>query len=411
MPYPYDRFTRPPYTAVEILAMIRTENRMVPEAPTTILQETIEFGDITVKGGGDVDLNSLVETSEGIIRIDATAGTATTYGELTPAPNGSQVIFSNSAGVYVAGTAQIYLNQQEQIKGTDFTESAPDTGGVTMAIAPDATDILILSYHQNEFTPLLAYATSDTDNANLQITGLINGSNKVYTLPSLGKSGTWKVFLNGGLQTQGTGEDYTETTSSTFTFIVAPTVPDVVSATYEREGTDRRFENTDGTLTYNFDGINTRGTTTSPYAPGALELSWQGQLLTPGADYIETDPAAGAWDVTDPKAGDVLAAAYTVGSNAVERGERTRNTTATSSITMNVYDRSVIADATSGDIIITLPPVADTEGMEFNIIKINSNSNDVTLEGVVNGVTDPVMGLRNDSWTMRSDGSTGYYLV
>lgn len=81
-------------------------------------------------------------------------------------------------------------------------------------------------------------SSGGTDDTYGTLSGLINGSNKVFTV-SLGSyiSGSLKVYLNGQLQTQGTAEDWTETSpsSGTFTFITAPTTGDVIIVSYQFE--------------------------------------------------------------------------------------------------------------------------------------------------------------------------------
>jgi hypothetical protein len=74
--------------------------------------------------------------------------------------------------------------------------------------------------------------TSDTYGV---ISGTIDGANTTFTVSqAVYNSGTLTVYLNGQLQTQGTAEDWTETSSSagTFDFITAPLVGDEISATY-----------------------------------------------------------------------------------------------------------------------------------------------------------------------------------
>lgn len=76
--------------------------------------------------------------------------------------------------------------------------------------------------------------TSDTYGA---LSGSVNSSNTTYTV-SLGSyiSGSLQVYLNGQLQTQGTAEDWDETTptSGTFDFNTAPTTGDIIIAVYQR---------------------------------------------------------------------------------------------------------------------------------------------------------------------------------
>lgn len=75
--------------------------------------------------------------------------------------------------------------------------------------------------------------TSDTYGV---LSGIINGSNTVFTVSQQSyASGTLKVYRNGQLMTQGSSEDYVETTpaSGTFTFEVAPESGDEITAEYQ----------------------------------------------------------------------------------------------------------------------------------------------------------------------------------
>jgi len=68
------------------------------------------------------------------------------------------------------------------------------------------------------------------------LAGSVNSSNKVFTTSaSKYVSGSLTVYLNGQLQTQGSSEDWVETTpaSGTFTFAVAPTTGDEITAVYK----------------------------------------------------------------------------------------------------------------------------------------------------------------------------------
>ena len=65
------------------------------------------------------------------------------------------------------------------------------------------------------------------------VTGSINGINTVFTTSDLYIAGSLTIFLN-GLQQAKPG-DYSETTSSSFTFINAPiggANPDIITARY-----------------------------------------------------------------------------------------------------------------------------------------------------------------------------------
>lgn len=76
--------------------------------------------------------------------------------------------------------------------------------------------------------------TSDTYGV---LAGTINSSNTLFTVSeSSYASGTLKVWLNGQLMTQGTGEDFVETTpaSGTFTFNTAPATGSLITVEYQK---------------------------------------------------------------------------------------------------------------------------------------------------------------------------------
>ena len=77
--------------------------------------------------------------------------------------------------------------------------------------------------------------TSDTHGA---LSGTINGANTTFTVSqSAYATSTLKVWLNGQLQTEGSSEDYTETTpgSGTFDFATAPESGDEITVEYQVE--------------------------------------------------------------------------------------------------------------------------------------------------------------------------------
>lgn len=72
------------------------------------------------------------------------------------------------------------------------------------------------------------------------LSGTINGSNTLFTVSkSEYITGTLRVFLNGQLQTQGSAEDWVETTpaSGTFTFNTAPQTGDEITVAYNYPAT------------------------------------------------------------------------------------------------------------------------------------------------------------------------------
>lgn len=77
--------------------------------------------------------------------------------------------------------------------------------------------------------------TSDTYGV---LGGAVNGSNVTFTVSQgIYRTGTLKVFLNGQLQTQGTSEDWDETTpaSGTFNFNIAPQTGDLITVEYQTQ--------------------------------------------------------------------------------------------------------------------------------------------------------------------------------
>jgi len=67
------------------------------------------------------------------------------------------------------------------------------------------------------------------------LSGTLNSSNTTFTVSqAIYATGSLMVYLNGQLQTQGTAEDWVETTpaSGVFDFITAPDATDEITVTY-----------------------------------------------------------------------------------------------------------------------------------------------------------------------------------
>ena len=99
----------------------------------------------------------------------------------------------------------------------------------------------------NTFNTIYIDQSGGTSDTHGVLAGTINGSNAVFTVSQAAyATGTLKVYLNGQLLTQGTGEDWTETTpaSGTFTFITDPAAGSLISVEYQRQTTNG------GTLQY-----------------------------------------------------------------------------------------------------------------------------------------------------------------
>jgi hypothetical protein len=152
------------------------------------------------------------------------------------------------------------------------------------------------------------------------LAGTINGTNKVFTVSSGAYvSGTLTVYLNGQLQTQGTGQDWTETSpaTGTFTLIDAPVVGDEITAVYATTGggvvgVGMNDFVANAIPSGSIDGANTLFTCPSSYVPSTLQVFRDGQLLAlASGDLAETNPAAGTFTLTEaPITGSVLLCSY-----------------------------------------------------------------------------------------------------
>lgn len=130
------------------------------------------------------------------------------------------------------------VNDTVQNDGSGYVCTSAHTSGATTepgvgASWTDKWDLFVEGIGGNSVQVDSSGGTSDTYGV---LGGLVNSSNKVYTV-SLGSyiSGSLRVYLNGQLQTQGSSEDWTETTpaSGTFTFATAPTTGDIIIVMYQ----------------------------------------------------------------------------------------------------------------------------------------------------------------------------------
>ena len=148
------------------------------------------------------------------------------------------------------------------------------------------------------------------------LSGAINGSNTTFTVSTgMYFSGSLSVYLNGQLQTQGSGEDWVETNPSagTFDFITAPVVGNEITVISGGGAINLTGYSTidisGGTLGGAVNSSNTDFTTSLPYLTGHLLVFRNGQLLTVVDDWTETSPSAGTFSITiPPTTGDVITA-------------------------------------------------------------------------------------------------------
>ena len=135
--------------------------------------------------------------------------------------------------------------------------------------------------------------TSDTYGV---LSGTINGSNKVFTVShSTYLTGTLEVFINGVLQTQGTAEDWAETSpaAGTFTFVTAPIVGDNITAKYKIYSGSMEFAVISSGIVhvYNEDHTSqiptTLFTSVHAYASGTMRVYYNGLRQRKNYHYSE----------------------------------------------------------------------------------------------------------------------------
>lgn len=140
-----------------------------------------------------------------------------------------------------------------------------------------------------------------------------------------------------------------------------------------------------GDLTGTIDGINTTFTVSeNVYASGKLEVYLNGQFQTQGTneDWIENDPASGTFDfnVAPPIGSDIsVRYAKTNVTSSTILSKRLIVETDRANFTLSINDLGVDCDATSSDIVVNLPPLADAQGLPFYISKNDSSSNVINL--------------------------------
>lgn len=136
--------------------------------------------------------------------------------------DGANKTFSLSVSPSPTSTLMLFVNGVllTQGAGADYTLSGTT---ITLTIAPRVNSNLAATY-------TFAAATST---AYMEVpSGTINGSNVTFTLASApAPSSSLMLFVNGVLQTQGVGADYT-LSGTTITFAIPPRTNSNLAATY-----------------------------------------------------------------------------------------------------------------------------------------------------------------------------------
>ena len=347
------------------------------------------------------------------IKIDQSGGTADEYGELIGVVDGTNTGYTVSEGVYSSGSLGAYLQGQLQTKGSglDVEETDPTIGSLTYTTAPPTgSELTTISEPGNAEYRLHVAATGGTNDSYEVLDGRVNDTNKIYTTPLPYESGTLAVYFNGQLQTQGSSEDYAETTSTTFTMTVAPPTGSELIVTYLAL-TNRKIESSEDDLVGDIDGANTTFTTTTGYVSGRTLVYLGGQLQTQGdsEDWVETIPNAGTFDFNvAPPTGSIVATDFEIGTtNTMIVNPATGVVTKTASFTPTIKDRVILVDASSNAVKITLPDYIAFVGVIYNIKRIDSSAYAVTVESARNIEGEAAVSLNQyDCVQAVSDGTT-----
>lgn len=140
----------------------------------------------------------------------------------------------------LGNNARVAVSKNGSLVGTRRKINFIEGTNVTLTIADDSgneeVDVTIASSGSGGGT-ISQYIDQTPDNGTYGLlSGSVNGSNTVFTVSqgSYG-TGTLQVYLNGVLQEQGSGKDWTETTpaSGTFTFATAPQTGDIITVSYQ----------------------------------------------------------------------------------------------------------------------------------------------------------------------------------
>lgn len=193
------------------------------------------------------------------------------FNSLIGAIDGSNNIFYLQYATTNTQSLIIFYNGETLTQGLDYNIS--NNSVIIFTFAPEPTAILLCYYINN---PTSEYTITSP-------TGLLNGINTIYSLPSIPHPAiSLKLFYNGMLLIQNT--DYTIVNSS-ITLIFAPSSTDLLLASYRSSSLNYNYADAivpNGTL----DGINTIFTLPNiPNPSNDLQLFYNGEMCKNGIDY------------------------------------------------------------------------------------------------------------------------------
>jgi len=96
-------------------------------------------------------------------------------------------------------------------------------------------------------------------------------------------------------------------------------------------------------------------------------------------------------------------------------GIETQSVSKTAAYTITAFDDFMVCDATTAAFTVTLPPIANViEGKEYNIKKIDSSTNIVTVAGdgaeTIDGAATVAIGTQYESITIKKSG-TNWWII
>lgn len=221
-----------------------------------------------------------------------------------------------------------------------------------------------------------AGGTSDTYGV---LAGTRNGSNAVFTVAqSIYATGTLKVWKNGQLLTQGSSEDWTETSpaTGTFTFIVAPAATDEITVTYQKAVA--------GAVTTPYGevptgAVNSANTTytlaNTPAAAMGVIVVLDGIVQYYTEDY--TVSGSTITFVTAPTTGTTIFVYYNASTATSQTSLITSYRAVTATTTFLAGDYTI--NCTSGTYTVNLPTAVGRAGQIY--VTKNSGAGTITLDG------------------------------
>jgi hypothetical protein len=90
----------------------------------------------------------------------------------------------------------------------------------------------------------------------------------------------------------------------------------------------------------------------------------------------------------------------------VQRGMPSQSIrTVTADYTPTANDFTIAVDCTAGPVTIRLRPANQVQGLYLHFKKVDSSANGVTIQGTVDGTTNPTLTGQYDHLTIQSDGT------